>query len=411
MKKIVSYSMALLLSATMLTSCDNEDNSASRPFNLTTKQFNTIEQNNKFAFNIYRKLSLGDNADKSLVFSPWSATYLLSMLNAGTLGQGSEEIINALGFEGSTTEEINELCQTMLFHSPRVDQKVTLWQANCIVANKDVTLKDDYVDDMDFYYIAEVTSKDFSDPTTITYINNWCKERTNGLIPKIIDELDPSACMVLMNAIYFNAPWESKFKEEKTKKLRFTKEDGTSKLQPLMCKTSNLAYGINDTYATARLPYGNGKTWNMYVLLPNEGKKVKDVLASLTPTSWKANVAQMTSKYDVNLRLPRFESSSELTLNDALKALGITAMFEPGMADFSRMTEIPNVFINIIKQKATIIVKEKGTEAAAVTFTGEDSALPEETQTVDFYADHPFVYLIQEASSGAIFFIGTYHGE
>ena len=63
MKKIVSYSMALLLSATMLTSCDNEDNSASRPFNLTTKQFSTIEQNNKFAFNIYRKLSLGDHWD------------------------------------------------------------------------------------------------------------------------------------------------------------------------------------------------------------------------------------------------------------------------------------------------------------------------------------------------------------
>lgn len=142
--------------------------------------------------------------------------------------------------------------------------------------------------------MAEVTSKDFSDPTTITYINNWCKERTYGLIPEIIDELDPSACMMLMNAVYFDAPWTSEFKEKDTKKLRFAKEDGTSKLLPLMCKTSNFDYGINDKYATVRLPYGNGKTWNMYVLLPNEGKKVKDVLASLTPTSWKDNVAQMT---------------------------------------------------------------------------------------------------------------------
>ena len=125
----------------MLTGCDNEDNPASRPFNLTTRQLSTIEQNNEFAFNIYRKLSKGDNADKSLVFSPLSATYLLSMVNAGMLGQGSEEIIKALGFEGCTIEELNELCQTMLFHSPRVDQNVMLWQANCIVANKDVTIK------------------------------------------------------------------------------------------------------------------------------------------------------------------------------------------------------------------------------------------------------------------------------
>lgn len=411
MKQFIYYSTAVLLSAIMLTGCSNEDNPASRPFNLTTEQLSTIEQNNKFAFNIYRKLSQGDNADKSLVFSPLSATYLLSMVNAGMLGQGSEEIIKALGFEGCTTEELNELCQTMLFHSPRVDQNVTLWQANCIVANKDVTLKDEYVDDMDFYYIAEVTSKDFSNPSTITYINNWCKERTNGLIPKIIDELDPHACMMLMNAIYFDAPWTNEFKEKNTKRLRFTKEDGTTKFQPLMCKTSDFAYGINDKYATVRLPYGNGKMWNMYVLLPNEGKRVKDVLSSLTPTSWKANVANMTSQYDVNLRLPRFETGSDFTLNDALEALGITAIFKQGVADFSRMTDILDLYVNLIKQKAVIKVTEKGTEAAAVTFTEEDGALPEETKTVNFYADHPFVYLIQEASSGAIFFIGTYHGE
>jgi serine protease inhibitor len=62
----------------------------------------------------------------------------------------------------------------------------------------------------------------------------------------------------------------------------------------IITNANDTVYGINDKYATVRLPYGNGKTWNMYVLLPNEGKKVKDVLASLTPTSWKDNVAQMT---------------------------------------------------------------------------------------------------------------------
>ena len=29
---------------------------------------------------------------------------------------------------------------------------------------------------------------------------------------------------------------------------------------------------------------------------------------------------------------------------------------------------------------------------------------------VDFHANRPFVYIIREASSGAVFFIGTYRG-
>ena len=68
-----------------------------------------------------------------------------------------------------------------------------------------------------------------------------------------------------------------------------------------MCQTNSFAYGVNDTYATVCLPYGESKMWNMYVLLPNEGKTVKNVLTRLTPKSWKENVAQMSDDYSVNL--------------------------------------------------------------------------------------------------------------
>ena len=415
MKKYCFFVISVMLMTIALTSCSEEDNSASRKFYLSAKQKSIIEQNNQFAFNFYKKFSnQADVIGKSNVLSPMSVTYMLGMLNAGMQGEGCEEILNALGMDGCSTDDLNNLCQTLLHQSPLVDKNVTLWQANCLVANKGVTLKDEYVYDMNVYYGAEVSSMDFSDQSTLLYINNWCMEHTNGLIPKIIEKIDPLASAMLLNAIYFDAPWANNFDENNTKNLRFNKEDGSSKILPLMCQTNSFAYGVNDTYATVCLPYGESKMWNMYVLLPNEGKTVKNVLTRLTPKSWKENVTQMSDDYSVNLRLPRFETSSDFCLNNVLSALGIKTMFDSEKGNFSRMTDATGASVSSINQKAVIKVNEKGTEAAAVTYTDWDEEGEDdfgEVKTVNFFANHPFVYLIQEASSDAVFFIGTYQGE
>ena len=412
MMKYFYFVISVMLMTIALSSCGEEDNPTSQQFYLSAKQKSAIEQNYQFAFNLYKKLNnQEDFAGKSNVLSPLSVTYMLGMLNAGMQGKGCEEILNALGMDRCSTDDLNNLCQTLLHQSPFVDKNVTLWQANCLLANKGVTLKDEYVNDMNVYYGAEVSSMDFCDQSTLLYINNWCMEHTKGLIPKIIDQIDPLASVMLVDAIYFDAPWTNKFDENNTKNLRFTKEDGNSKVLPLMCQTNSFAYGANDIYATVRLPYGESKMWNMYVLLPNEGKTVKNVLTRLTSKSWKENVAQMSDNYSVNLRLPRFETSSDFCLNNVLSALGIKAMFDSEKGDFTRMTDATGASVSSINQKAVIKVKEKGTEAAAVTYTEWVEDDIEELKTVNFYADHPFVYLIQEASSGAIFFIGTYQGE
>ena len=69
-----------------------------------------------------------------------------------------------------------------------------------------------------------------------------------------------------------------------------------------------------------------------------------------------------------------------------------------------------DLYVSMVKQKATIEVKEEGTEAAAVTIMGMLGDNGETITYYPFFVDRSFVYLIQEASSGAIFFIGTYRG-
>ena len=379
-----------------------------RNIDLTDAQKQAVSRNNDFAFKYYRQLAqLSDLKDKSFVTSPLSVTYAMGMLNDGAKGATAEEITKTLGFEGGSSKDVNELCMKLIKEAPMVDEKVVLKLADCIVTNYGTDLYEQYQKNMADYYKSEVFNMDFAQRSTIDFINNWCNKQTEGMIKDIIDELSPEARIVLMNAIYFRAVWSGKFSEENTKYEPFTAEDGQVKQVAMMHKEDAVEYTNNNTYSTIGLPYGNGKNWRMYVLLPNAGKTVADILAGLTNNSWSKNVERMYGQ-KIDVKLPRFKTESELGLNDVIRSLGAPTIFS-GKADFSAMSS-ESLFVSLIKQKAAIEVSEEGTEASAITIVKMDLTIGDDVTTPTFHADHPFVYLIQEASSGAIFFMGTYQG-
>ena len=385
-----------------------------RNMGLTDAQKQAVGKNNDFAFNFYRLLiQQPDIKGKNIITSPLSVTYAIGMLNDGAKGKTSEEMTSMLGFENGTANDINELCRQLINEAPKIDEQVVLKLADCIVANLDIELTDQYQKDMTDFYQAEVFCKDFSQKSTITFINDWCNQHTEGNIKEIIHELNPEQKIVLMNAIYFKASWSGKFEKEETKKEKFTREDGVSSAVQMMHRRDATEYTSNDVYATIGLPYGHGSNWRMYVLLPHEGMTVNDVLGGLNNSSWNDNLSKMEGM-GVDVKLPKFKTESEMELNGVLKALGASTMF--GLtADFSPMTkDATQLFIDLIKQKATIEVSEEGTEASAVTINMMCSSNIDGgggTPIPLFHANRPFIYLIQESTSGAIFFMGTYQGK
>ena len=141
----------------------------------------------------------------------------------------------------------------------------------------------------------------------------------------------------------------------------------------------------------------------MTVFLPQKGKSINDVLAQLDGNNWQPKCHQ----YMVNVKMPRFEAKTDLALEDIMAALGMPSAFISSVADFSNFCEEPT-YISLMKQVARIIVDEEGTEAAAVTIIGDKN---EAVEYADFHATHPFLYVISELSSGAIFFVGQYTGQ
>ncbi len=371
---------------------------------LTDSQRDIVKKNNAFALNLFHEVSGFD----SRIISPMSVSYLMGMLANGADGQTREEILSTLGCKGVSMKELNEFYQAMLQKAGRFDSQVTIDIANYIALNKQYSLKSSFADIMKTSYQAGIESLDFSSSATTKHINNWCKEKTDGMIPSIIDKVDPSAVSYIMNAIYFNGTWKDKFDKSETKLESFQGYTRDIKRAQMMHRNGKLQYCDNETFSAVRIPYGRG-AYNMTVLLPNQGKSISEMMNGMDAEQ----LTQLGRKMDncvVDLKLPRFTTELNLGLNDIISKLGAPSMFTSS-ANFSNFGD-GNLFISKMLQKAKIEVSEEGTKAAAVTtaIMTMSAFHPEEPRHVEFHANRPFVYMITESSTGAILFMGQYTG-
>ena len=391
-----------------------------KPVALTEEQKVFANDNNKFTLNFLKTVSKTDRSGKSFVYSPLSITYVLGMVNDAATGTTEEELEQTLGFHQGGIKAVNEYCKNLIDNLPLTDPDVTLNIANAIFLNQDYKLKELFQQDMKTYYDAKAEAMDFSSPQTLSKINGWCNDKTKGMIPKILDEVNPDMVSYLLNAIYFKADWTSKFDAKNTQNEDFTTEKGKKKL-PLMHQTVEILYMKNDTYAAVDIPYSN-RMWSMTVMLPEEGKTTDDVINLLAEKGWSSDYASnpmsAARSYEVDLKIPRFETSSDTEdidkgLIGLLKQMGINMVFNCEFAQIPNMCDDP-VYISMMRQKAKIKVNEEGSEAAAVTIAGLEkctSAGPSEPLRAIFHANRPFVYVIREASSGVILFVGKFTGE
>jgi len=390
-----------------------------RTIQLTGEQRAFVDYNTDFSFRLFRTISNMPEGQKSSIISPISVTYVLGMLNDGAAGKTSGEITSVLGFGEGNTKAVNEFCKTLIDEAPKTDPSVTLEIANTIISNKkrNVQLEEQYAQDMRQYYSAQLSSFDFSKSAeAVGKINAWCKDKTHGIIPQILkeDELDPNALLVLMNAIYFKATWTDKFDPKDTRDETFTTTDGQQFKLPMMHRKAHILAARNDVFTMIDLPYGSGDRWSMKVMLPNDGKTIYDVIQSLDKTSWK-ELQYGSREVIADVKIPRFTTKFDTDLIEPLKAMGAPSMFIGDVAEFPNISTNykHGLYVALMKQNAAIEVNEEGTKASAVTIAtvGLTSAGPAPLpDNIDFHCDRPFVYVIQESTSGVVFFVGTFRG-
>ena len=377
---------------------------------LSDAQHEMVNNNNSFAFSLYNK-TMGMN---SRVVSPLSVTYLMSMLANGADGETQKQILATLGWAGEgiqqpSLQDINDYSRMLIEKTARLDKAVTVEIANYVAVNKEFKLNSKFQKSVERDYKAGVESLNFTSPSTLKRINDWCNDRTHGMIPSIINELDPDAVSYLMNAIYFNGTWKDKFSKEETKQEMFRGYTRDIQYVDMMHRHGEYFYADGDGYSAVSIPYGNG-AFRMTVILPSEGSFLRDVMASMDGGKFQALQRSM-EKCNVDLKIPRFTTEVDLPLNDIISALGAPLIFS-SQADFSQFAR-GDFYVSKMFQKAKIEVSEEGTKAAAVTaaIMMMSAVRPEKMRNVVSHADSPFAYIISENSTGSIYFMGQYTGK
>lgn len=366
-----------------------------------------VKGNNEFAFELYHRLSA---AQGNLFLSPYSISTALAMTSAGARGKTAEQIQEVFHFppQDQLHPALAELRQEINGTSGK--QKYQLSTANALWGAKSYPFRPEFLKLVKDEYGADLTNLDFAGDTegARQTINRWVEKETHDKIRDLIARgvLTADTRLVLTNAVYFKGTWDLPFKKDRTQDQPFRASGGAKPKVPLMYQAAPFGYAETDDYQALQMSYA-GNRLALLVLLPK-----RDDLRGLEKQLSASFVAGLVGKMgheQVIVNLPRFKTTAEFELSDALKAMGMPLAFSDA-ADFSGMTvsRQESLMLSKVIHKAFVDVNEEGTEAAAATavIARPTAALARPKPVPIFQADHPFVYLIRDVRNGSVLFLG-----
>lgn len=367
--------------------------------------------NSAFAMDLYRAIGANNN---NLFFSPYSISLALAMTYGGARNQTAQQMAETLHFslpDEQVHTGFNALDLELASRNNEGDEMTPGFKlniANSAWAQYDRSFEQAYLDLLAENYDAGLYLTDFvKDPEgSRQAINDWVSDETEGKIEDLIPpgSIDALTRLVLANAIYFNAAWQTTFDEALTEDAPFYLKDD-SQVNVSMMETSgpeSFGYAAGEGYQVVELPYSGGEL-SMVIFVPEEGA-FDNFEANFTPEKL-TEILESLQIQQVELRMPKFSFESEFGLSSALQQLGMQDAFNPKAADFSGMDGTRDLVIKDVVHKAFVDVDEEGTEAAAATavIIGLTSMPVTEVQMT---IDHPFIFLIQDKPTGTILFLG-----
>ena len=321
----------------------------------------------------------------------------------GAEGETRAQMENVLGM---TVSELNDLFALYLNALPQSDDaKISLansiWLRDC----ENFAVKEAFLQTNADVYGAGAYRAPF-DGSTVRDVNRWVKDKTDGMIEKIVDRFAPDDVILLVNALAFDAKWDQPYTQSSQRPSGvFHLEDGTETKATFLYDKEHLYLTDADRAVGFVKPYVGGR-YAFAALLPNEGIPVGEYLATLDGETVSA-ILKNAQEILVDTKLPKFETAYETVLNNVLAGMGMIDAFDPAAADFSGITEsYDTLYIGEVRHKTFIEVGEKGTRAAAVTSVGaKNGGVPAEVPPV--ILDRPFVYLIYDTVTRMPIFIGV----
>ncbi|XP_007933678.1 serpin B10 [Orycteropus afer afer] len=385
---------------------------------------------NQFALEFNKKIA--ETAEgKNIFFSPWGLANSLAMVYLGAKGNTAAQMAQVLHLNqdqdvrscpesekkrkmelSMSNEEVNSNFQTLISEINKPSNAYILKTANGLYAEKTYSFHKKYIEDMKKYFGAEPQFVNFAETPDQTrkVINSWVTNQTEGKILNLLPEnsVEATTKMVLVNALYFKGMWEHQFLVANTTEKPFRVNKTTSKpVQMMSMKEKLLIFHIEEPKANGVQLYYENRDLSLLILLPEDVSGLEQLERAITYkklSEWTR--ADMMELYEVHLHLPKFKLHNNYDLKEVLSQMGMRDAFDQSRADFSGMSSLNYLYLFNVFHNSFVEINEQGTEAAA----GSGSVMDIRVQlpSLEFKADHPFLFFIRHNKTESILFYGRF---
>ena len=345
------------------------------------------------------------SGDGNRAYSPVSVYLAMAMLAESSDGESRQQILDLLGVDTIDQLRVQANCVWNAHYLKDDDAKLllanSLWLDNAGLFNIDTVhrLADDYYASL---YAGDLGTEEMNQA-----LREWINSQTGDLLTEQTEELElgPDTLFTLVSTIYFKACWyDNGFSADRTADRVFHSDNGDVTV-PFMNSSRSEIYHWGTDYTAVRLRL-RGNT-NLWLILPDEGKTVEDILESgeCLSTILLPGLLKNESNPIVHLSVPKFDISAQNDLIEGMKRLGVTDVFDSNTADLSSLTNIP-AYVYKIDHAVRVSVDEEGVAGAAYTMVGGAAGGRPSGEEVDFVLDRPFLFMVTK-NGGLPLFTGV----
>ncbi|XP_068194397.1 protein Z-dependent protease inhibitor [Antennarius striatus] len=359
-------------------------------------------KNMDFAMNLYRKISTYH--DKNIFFSPLSISTSFAALLMASDGVTHTEILKGINLDELERADQPDLLPKLfqlLNENITQNGSLKLDQGMALFIHTQFEAENLFQDQIKMFFDADIKAIDFSNTKgSISLINEYIKQKTNGKVTEMISTLDEMTQLMLINTIFFQGTWKMPFNPNFTYNAPFYIDNYSVVQVPMMFKDDKF-YMMDDVPLGAKvlkLPYLEGVS--MLILLPNKGMDYTEIDEEITAERFSSWIRKLR-KVKLEVNMPKFKMEQSYSLHDLLPDMGMGSVFS-NSANLTKLSKNERLKVSEVLHKAVIDVDETGTTAAAATTIGITSYSLPKTFTIN----RPFFFFIYHENTNCMLFMG-----
>ena len=348
---------------------------------------------------------LGDNGGANAVYSPLNLYLALAMLAETAGGDSRAQILTLLGV--NDLEALRAQAGNLWNANYRDDGHLTSLLANSVWLSKDLSYNQDTLNTLADTYYASSYQGEMGSEELNRALQTWLNDNTGGLLEEYAGQIEtePDTLLALASTIYFKASWADEFDESATAPRTFHAATGDVETD-FMNQSEMGSYYWGEDFSAVSKSFQNGGA--MWLILPDEGTSPEELLAGDTLANFLLAGYEWENQqyHQINLVMPKFDVEGQINLIGGLQELGVTDVFDPGLADFTPMLgEGVDAYVSQADHAARVRVDEEGCEGAAFTVIMAAEGAPAPGEEIDFVLDRPFLFAVT-SQTGQLLFVG-----